>query len=188
MKTFFEKAQQFGKSFMLPIAILPAAGLLLGIGGALSNPNTVSAYPVLDVSWLQAIFTVMSSAGNIVFANLPVIFAVGVAIGLARNDKGTAALAALIGYLVMHSTTNAILGLTGQLVTEDLAAVGQGVTLGIQTLESGVFGGLVVGIMASWLHNRYYKIELPQYLGFFGGSRFIPIVTSFGAIILGTIM
>ncbi|MEG0749317.1 MAG: PTS transporter subunit EIIC, partial [Carnobacterium sp.] len=88
MKTFFEKAQQFGKSFMLPIAILPAAGLLLGIGGALSNPNTVSAYPVLDVSWLQAIFTVMSSAGNIVFANLPVIFAVGVAIGLARNDKG----------------------------------------------------------------------------------------------------
>ncbi|ALV21788.1 glucose-specific PTS transporter subunit IIBC [Carnobacterium antarcticum] len=188
MKTFFEKAQQFGKSFMLPIAILPAAGLLLGIGGALSNPNTVSAYPVLDVSWLQAIFTVMSSAGNIVFANLPVIFAVGVAIGLARNDKGTAALAALIGYLVMHSTTNAILGLTGQLVTEDLAAVGQGVTLGIQTLESGVFGGLVVGIMASWLHNRYYKIELPQYLGFFGGSRFVPIVTSLGAIILGTIM
>lgn len=88
----------------------------------------------------------------------------------------------------MHSTTNAILGITGNLVTEDLAAVGQGVTLGIQTLESGVFGGLVIGIMASWLHNRYYKIELPQYLGFFGGSRFVPIVTSFGAIILGTVM
>src|SRR5699024_8754771 len=113
---------------------------------------------------------------------------VGVAVGLARNDKGTAALAALIGYLVMHSTTNAILGITGNLVTEDLAAVGQGVTLGIQTLESGVFGGLVIGIMSSWLHNRYYKIELPQYLGFFGGSRFVPIVTSFGAIILGTVM
>ena len=188
MKTFFEKAQQFGKSFMLPIAILPAAGLLLGIGGALSNPNTIIAYPLLDINWLQAIFTIMSSAGNIVFANLPVIFAVGVAIGLARNDKGTAALAALIGYLVMHSTTNAILGLTGNLVTENLASVGQGVTLGIQTLESGVFGGIVIGVMASWLHNRFYKIELPQYLGFFGGSRFVPIITSFGAIILGTIM
>ncbi|SEL30827.1 PTS system IIB component, Glc family /PTS system IIC component, Glc family [Carnobacterium iners] len=188
MKTFFEKAQQFGKSFMLPIAILPAAGLLLGIGGALSNPNTVLAYPVLDVSWLQALFTIMSSAGSIVFANLSVIFAVGVAIGLARYDKGTAALAALIGFLVMHATTNAILGLNGSLVTENLAAVGQGVTLGIQTLESGVFGGILVGIMASYLHNRFYKIELPQYLGFFGGSRFVPIITSFGAIILGSIM
>ncbi|WP_414838816.1 glucose-specific PTS transporter subunit IIBC [Carnobacterium sp. TMP28] len=188
MKTFFEKAQQFGKSFMLPIAILPAAGLLLGIGGALSNPNTVLAYPILDVRWLQALFTIMSSAGSVVFANLPVIFAVGVAIGLARNDKGTAALAALIGFLVMHATTNAILGLNGSLVTENLAAVGQGVTLGIQTLESGVFGGILVGIMASYLHNRFYKIELPQYLGFFGGSRFVPIITSFGAIILGSIM
>lgn len=106
---------------MLPIAILPAAGLLLGIGGSLSNPNTVSAYPVLDVAWLQAIFTIMSSAGNIVFSNLPVIFAVGVAIGLARSDKGTAALAALIGYLVMHSTINAIFTITGELAVDNLA-------------------------------------------------------------------
>lgn len=188
MKTFFEKAQQFGKSFMLPIAILPAAGLLLGIGGSLSNPNTVSAYPVLDVAWLQAIFTIMSSAGNIVFSNLPVIFAVGVAIGLARSDKGTAALAALIGYLVMHSTINAILTINGSLALDNLAAVGQGSTLGIQTLETGVFGGIIVGILASYLHNRFNKIELPTYLGFFGGSRFVPIITSFSAIILGTIM
>jgi maltose/glucose PTS system EIICB component len=188
VKNFFGKAQQFGKSFMLPIAILPAAGLLLGIGGALSNPNTVSAYPFLDTAWLQAIFTVMSSAGNIVFANLPVIFAVGVAIGLAKSDKGTAGLAALIGYLVMNATLNAILVITGNLATENLAAVGQGTALGIQTLESGVFGGIVVGIMAGMLHNRFNKIELPQFLGFFGGSRFVPIVTSFAAIILGVIM
>lgn len=168
MKTFFEKAQQFGKSFMLPIAILPAAGLLLGIGGSLSNPNTISAYPVLDVAWLQAIFTIMSSAGNIVFSNLPIIFAIGVAIGLAKSDKGTAALAALIGYLVMHSTINAILTITGELVVDNLAAVGQGSTVGIQTLETGVFGGIIVGILASYLHNRFNKIELPAYLGFFG--------------------
>lgn len=188
MKTFFEKAQQFGKSFMLPIAILPAAGLLLGVGGALSNPNTVAAYPILDIPFLQSMLTIMSSAGNIVFANLPVIFAVGVAVGLAKGDKGTAGLASLIGYLVMHATTNSVLILTGTLAEENLAAVGQGVTLGIQTLESGVFGGIVAGILAAFLHNRYYKIELPQYLGFFGGSRFVPIVTSFAAIFLGVIM
>ncbi|WP_067730209.1 maltose/glucose-specific PTS transporter subunit IIC [Oceanobacillus damuensis] len=188
MKKFFSKAQQFGKSFMLPIAILPAAGLLLGIGGALSNPNTVAAYPVLDFAWLQAIFTVMSSAGNIVFANLPVIFAVGVAIGLAKSDKGTAGLAALIGYLVMNATINAVLIITDNLAAENLSAVGQGFALGIQTLESGVFGGIVVGIMAGLLHNRFNKIELPQFLGFFGGSRFVPIVTSFSAILLGVAM
>lgn len=188
MKNFFEKAQQFGKSFMLPIAILPAAGLLLGIGGALSNPNTITAYPILDYAWLQAIFTVMSSAGNIVFANLPAIFAVGIAIGLARSDKGTAALASFVGYLVMNATVNAILIISGTLAEDNLTAVGQGSALGIQTLEMGVFGGIIVGIMAGLLHNRFNKIELPQYLGFFGGSRFVPIVTAFSAIILGTIM
>lgn len=99
MKSLFEKAQQFGKSFMLPIAILPAAGLLLGIGGALSNPNTVKAYPILDITLLQNIFTLMSAAGSIVFQNLPVIFAIGVAIGLSRSDKGTAGLAALLRFL-----------------------------------------------------------------------------------------
>ena len=93
---WFEKAQRFGKSFMLPIAVLPAAGLLLGIGGALSNPNTLTAYPFLNVDWLQAIFTIMTSAGSIVFANLSVLFAVGVAVGLAKTDKGTAGLAALL--------------------------------------------------------------------------------------------
>ncbi|MFD2210100.1 glucose-specific PTS transporter subunit IIBC [Virgibacillus halophilus] len=188
MKNLFGKAQQFGKSFMLPIAILPAAGLLLGIGGALSNPNTISTYPVLDHAWLQAIFTVMSSAGNIVFANLPAIFAVGIAIGLARSDKGTAALASFVGYLVMNATVNAILSISGSLAKDNLSAVGQGTALGIQTLEMGVFGGILVGIMAGILHNRFNKIELPQYLGFFGGSRFVPIITALSAIILGTIM
>jgi len=161
---------------------------LLGIGGALSNPNTVNAYPILYVPWLQAIFTVMAGAGDIVFANLPIIFAVGVAIGLARSDKGTAALAALIGYIVMHSTIRSILTITGNLATENLASVGQGMTVGIQTLEMGVFGGIVIGIVASWLHNRYNKIELPQFLGFFGGSRFVPIVTSVAAILTGVAM
>ncbi|MGG0754994.1 PTS transporter subunit EIIC [Brevibacillus laterosporus] len=188
MSIFFEQAQRFGKSFMLPIAVLPAAGLLLGIGGALSNPNTLVAYPFLDVPWLQAIFTIMSSAGSIVFANLAIIFAVGIAVGLARSDKGTAGLAAVLGYLVMNATINAMLIITSKLAAENLAAVGQGMTLGIQTLETGVFGGAVVGVLTALLHNRYNKIELPQFLGFFGGSRFIPIITSFASILLGVAM
>ncbi|WCF08959.1 glucose-specific PTS transporter subunit IIBC [Paenibacillus thiaminolyticus] len=185
MNNFFEKAQRFGKSFMLPIAVLPAAGLLLGIGGALSNPNTVSTYPFLDVPWLQHIFTIMSSAGSIVFANLALLFAIGVAVGLARSDKGTAGLAAGLGYLVMNATISAMLVITGNLAADNLASVGQGMVLGIQTLETGVFGGVIVGLVTSILHNRYNKIQLPQFLGFFGGSRFIPIVTSFAAIFVG---
>ncbi|EGK07080.1 PTS family glucose porter, IICBA component [Desmospora sp. 8437] len=189
MGVFFEKAQRLGKSFMLPIAVLPAAGLFLGIGGALSNPNTLVAYPFLNVPWLQAIFSVMSSAGSIVFANLPVIFAIGVAVGLARSDKGTAGLAALLGFLVMNATINSLLQITGKLAKPDqLASVGQGMVLGIQSLETGVFGGVVVGILTYLLHDRFNKVQLPQFLGFFGGSRFIPIVTSFASIFLGILM
>lgn len=184
----FEQAQQFGKSFMLPIAILPAAGLLLGIGGALSNPNTIKAYPLLDVTFLQNIFVLMSSAGNIVFANLPVIFAIGVALGLAKSDKGTAGLAAMLGFLIMNASMNGLLTITDTLAKDNLAESGQSMVLGIQTIETGVFGGIITGIMTALLHNKFHKIELPQYLGFFGGSRFVPIVTAISAIFLGVIM
>ncbi|EOC1424994.1 PTS transporter subunit EIIC [Cronobacter dublinensis] len=185
---WFEKAQRFGKSFMLPIAVLPAAGLLLGVGGALSNPNTLTAYPFLDVGWLQAVFTIMSSAGAIVFANLSVLFAVGVAVGLARTDKGTAGLAALLAFLVMNATINALLTLTGNLAQSNPGAVGQGMVLGIQTLEAGVFGGVVIGLVTCALHQRFNKIALPQFLGFFGGSRFVPIVSALAAIVIGALM
>ncbi|AOH46932.1 PTS glucose transporter subunit IIB [Selenomonas sp. oral taxon 920] len=186
--SFFAKAQRFGKSFMLPIAVLPAAGLLLGIGGALSNPNSVKAYPFLDIGWLQNIFTIMASAGSIVFANLAILFAVGIAVGLARSDKGTAGLASVLALLVMNATINALLIITGTLAKENLASVGQGMSLGIQTLETGVFGGVVVGLMTYLLHKRFNKIELPPFLGFFGGSRFVPIICSFSSIFLGCIM
>ncbi|CAI6077841.1 PTS system glucose-specific EIICBA component [Paenibacillus sp. JJ-100] len=185
MKQYFEKAQKFGKSFMLPIAVLPAAGLLLGIGGALSNANTINTYPFLQITWLQQVFTVMSSAGSIVFDNLALIFAIGVAVGLARADKGTAGLAAGLAYLVMNASIKAMLVNSGTLAVDDLANAGQAMVLGIQTLQTGVLGGIVVGLVTAWLHNRYNKIELPQFLGFFGGSRFIPIVSSFAAIFVG---
>ena len=186
--SMFAKAQRFGKSFMLPIAVLPAAAILLGIGGALSNPNSINAYPFLNIGWLQNIFSIMATAGNIVFANLALLFAIGIAVGLARSDKGTAGLSAALALLVMNATINDMSKITGTLAEDNLAGVGQGMVLGIQTLETGVFGGVTVGIMTYLLHDRFNKIELPQFLEFFCGSRFVPIITSFSAIFLGIAM
>ena len=168
----FKQLQKIGKSFMLPIAILPAAGLLLGVGGAFSNPTTVAAYPFLDVAFLQAIFQIMASAGEVVFGNLSLLLGVGLAIGLARRDKGTAALAAVVGYFIMTGTTSTMIGIFNP------EAPG---------IDTGVIGAIVIGSIVAYLHNRYYNIQLPEVLGFFGGSRFVPIVTAFVAIFLGAI-
>ena len=168
--TVFKQLQKVGKAFMLPIAILPAAGLLLGIGGALSNPNTVKAYPGLDNAILQGIFGVMSAAGATIFTNLALLLSIGLCIGLAKRDKGTAALAGIVGYLVMTATIKAMLDIFKP---------------GAEPVDTGVVGALVIGATAVWLHNRYRNIELPAVLGFFGGSRFVPIVTAFAAIFVG---
>ena len=157
---------------MLPIAILPAAGLLLGIGGAFSNPTTIATYPILDNQVLQVIFNVMSSAGNVIFGNLSMLLSVGLAIGLAKRDKATAALAAVVGYLVMNGTIASLLSI----FSPEGAAI-----------DTGVIGAIAIGSVVVWLHNRYYNIALPQVLGFFGGSRFVPIVASFAAIAIGSI-
>lgn len=168
----FKQLQQVGKAFMLPIAILPAAGLLLGIGGALSNKATVQAYPLLDNPILQGIFQIMSSAGSIVFANLALLLCIGLGIGLAKRDKGVAALAAVVGYLIMTGTISALIPIFSP---------------EIKSIDTGVIGALVMGLITVKLHNRYHNIQLPQILGFFGGSRFVPIVTAFSAIFIGAI-
>ncbi len=168
----FKQLQKIGKSFMLPIAILPAAGLLLGIGGALSNPNTVQAYPFLDIPWLQGIFQVMSSAGDVVFGNLALIMCIGLAVGLAKKDKGTAALAGAVAFLVMNASIKGMINAFNP-------AVG--------SIDTGVVGAIVIGSAVAYLHNRYSNIQLPSVLGFFGGSRFVPIVSSFTAIFIGAI-
>lgn len=168
----FKQLQRIGKSFMLPIAILPAAGLLLGIGGALSNPNTIAAYPFLDIAGLQAVFKVMSAAGDTVFGNLSLLLTIGLCAGLANRDKATAVLAGVVGFLIMNATIGALLGI----FNPEGAAI-----------DTGVIGGIAIGSVAVFLHNRYHNIELPQFLGFFGGSRFIPIVTSFAALFVGAI-
>lgn len=168
----FKQLQKIGKAFMLPIAILPAVGLLLGIGGAFSSAATIAAYPMLNVAWLQAIFKVMNAAGNVVFANLPMLLCIGLCIGMAKRDKGVAALAGVVGYLVMTTTSTTLLSI----FNPDGAAI-----------DTGVIGALVIGLVAVNLHNRYQNIQLPQVLGFFGGSRFVPIVTSLAAIFVGAL-
>lgn len=157
---------------MLPIAILPAAGLLLGVGGALSNPTTVATYPILDNDVLQATFTVIADAGTVVFDNLPLLLSIGLCIGLAKRDKGTAALAGIVGYLVMTGSSASLLAIFDPEGAE---------------IDTGIVGALVIGALAVWLHNRYHNIELPQVLGFFGGSRFVPIAISLVAIPVGAL-
>lgn len=166
----FKQLQKIGKAFMLPIAILPAAGLLLGIGGSFSNATTIATYPFLDVPFLQVIFKVMNSAGSVIFGNLALLLCIGLCVGLAKKDKGTAALAGVVGFLVMTATISVLLSI--------FSAEGS-------SIDTGVVGAIVVGSMAVWLHNRYQNIQLPQILGFFGGSRFVPIATSFAAIFIG---
>lgn len=188
MSRLFSGAQNLGKSFMLPIAILPAAGLLLGFGGVFTNPITVSTYPFLNNEIIQAIFTIMRLCGSVVFDNLSLLFSVGIAVGLARSDKGTAGLAAVLSFLVMNKAINALLLLTGTLASENLTAAGQASVLGITTLQTGVLGGVMCGLLTSWVHGRYGKTQLPNMLAFFSGSRFVPIMTSFFAIFLGIVL
>lgn len=166
----FKQLQKIGKAFMLPIAILPAAGLLLGIGGSFSNATTIAMYPFLDNAVLQTIFKVMNGAGSAIFNNLSLLLCIGLCIGLAKKDKGTAALAGVVGFFVMLQTIATLLGI----FSEEGASI-----------DTGVIGAIVVGVVATTLHNKYQNIQLPQVLGFFGGSRFVPIVTSFAAIFIG---
>lgn len=161
----FEQAQKFGRSFMLPIAILPAAGLLLGIGGSLSNPETVRTYSFLNIFFLQSVFKIMSASGSIIFSNLAPIFSIGIAVGLAKSDKGTSGIAAFIGYLVMNATIGVLIDVSGR--AESFSSGAVGFVLGIKTLETGVFGGVVVGILTYYLHSRFNKVDLPKVLGFF---------------------
>ncbi|HZG73603.1 MAG TPA: glucose-specific PTS transporter subunit IIBC [Chondromyces sp.] len=182
-KKFFGVLQKVGKALMLPVALLPAAGILLAIGSALRNPTLLEMAPFLDNGGMDVVAAVMQNAGDIVFANLPLLFAVGVAVGLAGGE-GTAGLAAIIGYMIMNVTMGTALGITA----EDVNGLNYASILGVPTLATGVFGGIIVGIIAALLYNRFYEIELPSYLGFFAGKRFVPIITAGTAVVLGLIM
>lgn len=182
----FGVLQRVGRSFMLPIAILPVAGLLLGIGSSFTNATTIATYGLEgilgDGTLLHGLLVIMNQVGTAIFDNLPIIFAVGVAIGMAKKEKEVAALAAMIAYFVMNISINAMLQLNGMIVGGEIApTVLQGTittSVGIQTLQLGVFGGIIVGLGVASLHNRFYKIQLPNALSFFGGTRFVPIIST----------
>ena len=182
---------------MLPVAILPIAGILLGIGASFTNPTTIATYGLGGVlgtgTPLHALLSIMSSAGSTIFGNLPIIFAVGVAIGMAKAEKEVAALSAMIAFFVMHTSCNAMLKIGGQILADGTIApsVLEGTiapSCGIMSFQMGVFGGIIVGIGVALLHNRYHKIILPNALSFFGGSRFIPIISTIVFLFVGIAM
>ncbi len=182
--------QRVGRSFMLPIALLPVAGLLLGIGSSFTNPTTIETYRLGSIikegGMLYTVLDIMSKTGSVVFDNLALLFAMGVAIGMAKKEKEVAALSGAIGYLIMNTAISALITAKGGV--EAMAANSTTSVLGITTLQMGVFGGIIVGLGVAALHNRFYKTELPQVLSFFGGTRFVPIVTSIVYLIVGIVM
>lgn len=184
-KKLFGVLQRVGKALMLPVAILPAAGLLLGIGNMLVNPDFLQYVPALENHVVQAVANVLMNSGQIVFDNLALLFAVGVAIGLAGGE-GVAGLAAIIGFLVMNITMGTVIGVNDYVLSQGDFSYAS--VLGIPTLQTGVFGGILVGILASAMYKRFFKIELPSYLGFFAGKRFVPIMTAVTALILGLLL
>ncbi|MFD1020610.1 glucose-specific PTS transporter subunit IIBC [Thalassobacillus hwangdonensis] len=182
-KNVFGTLQKVGKALMLPVALLPAAGILLAFGTMFQEEYFLERFPIFEAGWVQVFAQVMEESGGIVFANLALLFAVGVAIGLAGGD-GVAGLAAIIGYLIMNVTMGVLGNVTPEMTEEPAYAT----VLGTPTLQTGVFGGIIVGILASYLYRKFYNIELPQFLGFFAGKRFVPIITAFTSLFLGILM
>lgn len=194
--------QRIGKAIMLPIAALPIAGILLGVGGALLGIAGLSNAPAIyepliafvNIPAVTAVLTVMKNIGDIVFGNLPILFAVGVAVGLAKKDKGTAALASVFGFIVMNQVISTLLALgvtqLGVLTPDSVGEYGTYITtnLGIFTLNMSVFGGIITGIVTALLHNRFCTIQLPPVIGFFSGARFVPIITSLTMALVGAVL
>ena len=186
----FGVLQRVGRSFMLPIALLPVAGLLLGIGSSFTNETMLAAYGLNSVihpgTLIYTILDVMSQTGSAVFNNLALLFAMGVAIGMARKEKEVAALSGAVAYIIMNTAIQAMINAAGGV--EAMPANSTTTMLGITTLQMGVFGGIVVGLGVAALHNKFYKIELPQVLAFFGGTRFVPIISSIVYLVVGIAM
>ena len=186
----FGVLQRVGRSFMLPISILPVAGLFLGIGGSFTNQTMLETYGLQGVmgqgTFIYTILSVLNAAGSIVFDNLPIIFAMGVAIGMAKKEKEVAALSSVVAFFIMHASIGALISASGGV--ENMLSGSTASVVGITSLQMGVFGGIIVGLGVAALHNRFYKIELPQVLSFFGGTRFVPIISAIVYLIVGIVM
>ena len=189
-KHLFSLLQRIGQSFMLPIALLPIAGIFLGIGSSLTNTNMLAAYHLKGLmgpgTAPYILFSLLNSAGSIIFDNLPILFAVGVAIGMARSEKAIAALSSIVAFFVMHSTIGSLITYTCRSHSFLTGATTE--IVGITSLQMGVFGGIIVGLGVAALHNRFYKIELPKVFSFFGGTHFIPIISAITYVGIGILM
>ena len=186
----FGVLQRVGRAFMLPIAVLPVAGLLLGIGRSLTNETMLRAYHLMKImgpgTILYGVIKVGSDCGSIIFDNLPLIFAMGVSIGMAKAEKAVAALSGALSFFVMHEAISSMLSLYGDTYTMHAGATDQ--ILGITSLQLGVFGGILVGLGVGYLHNRFYKIKLPEVLSFFGGTRAVPVICTIVYVGVGILM
>lgn len=186
-KFTFSQFQKLGKVLMTPVMILPIAGILVGIGSAFTTPNIVNTFPVFGLPYVKLCFNVLKAMGNTINSYLPIIFAVSVAIGYAEKEKGIAALSSVIGFLAMNNVMNILLTSLGKLDPSAMVT-GQSMVMGIASLDTGVFGGILVGLLVAWLHNRYYNIQLPPVLGIFSGTKFVPMVSLLGCSALGIVM
>ena len=188
----FSVLQRVGRAFMLPIALLPIAGLLLGVGASFTNAATLEAYGLTgfmgEGTVLYSLFSLFASVGTVIFDNLPLLFAMGVALGMAEHEKATATLSAAIAFFVMHKTISTLLSISGLIEAGAMAEGSLANVVGIQSLQMGVFGGIVVGLGVAYLTNRFYKIRLPNVISFFGGARFIPIISTVAYLFVGMIL
>ncbi|WP_460058010.1 maltose/glucose-specific PTS transporter subunit IIBC [Pseudolactococcus yaeyamensis] len=181
--------QELGKTFMLPVALMAFMGLMLGLGSSFSSQSTIDAFPFLGNGVLQIIFRFFSAIGGFAFSNLPIMFAMAIPLGLARKEKGVAAFSGFVGYMVMNLSVNFFLTECGQLAdAELLKKAGQGMALGVQTIEMGVLGGIITGIIVYNLHKKFYNIQLSDSFAFFGGSRFVPIITALVMSLVGLLI
>ena len=190
--SLFGVLQRVGRAFMLPIALLPIAGLLLGVGASLTNAAMLETYGLLDAigpgTVAYSIFSLLASVGTVIFDNLPLLFAMGVALGMAEQEKATATLSAAIAFFVMHKTVHALLSISGKLAPGAMPEGTIANVVGIPSLQMGVFGGIIVGLGVAALNNRFYKIRLPNVISFFGGTRFVPIISTAVYILVGVLM
>lgn len=181
--------QGIGKTFMLPVALLAFMGLMLGLGSSFTSPTTIETFPFLGNDILQAIFSWMSTVGGFAFTYLPVLFAMAIPLGLVRSEKGVAAFSGFVGYVLLNLAINFYLTLTDQLAAADaMRTAGQGMVMGIQTIEMGVLGGIIAGIIVYLLHNKFCEIKLPDAFAFFGGPRFVPIITAIVMSLVGVLI
>lgn len=183
-KSYFAKFQQLGKVLMTPVLILPIAGILMGLGSAFLSPSVVKTIPFLELKFFQIFFGLLKSSGSIVFNNLPAIFAISITIGYAKREKGIAALSSFLAYMVMNVSMSVLLINFGKINPSKLLT-GQSNILGVPTLDTGVFGGIIVGFLIVYLHNKYCNISLPPVLSTFSGTKFIPMISIIGGLVLG---